>query len=63
MLVVRWEKTTRDATQDALRLLNGSGARIMGAIMTRINLRTAAMSVGRMSYAFSTYHGLYSGRT
>jgi Mrp family chromosome partitioning ATPase len=60
LLVVRWEKTTRDATRDAVRLLHGSRARIMGAVMTRINRRTAAMSAGRMSYAFSSYHGLYT---
>ena len=35
MLVVRWEKTTRSATQDAVRLLYASRARIMGAVMTK----------------------------
>jgi succinoglycan biosynthesis transport protein ExoP len=60
LLVVQWEKTKRGAIQDAMRLLNGSGARILGAVMTRIDRRTAAICGGRMSYAFSSYDGLYS---
>ncbi|HEY0181297.1 MAG TPA: polysaccharide biosynthesis tyrosine autokinase [Rhodopila sp.] len=63
LLVVRWEKTSRGAAQDAVRLLRGSRARIMGAVMTRIDRRTAAMSGGRISYAFSRYDGHYVART
>jgi polysaccharide biosynthesis transport protein len=62
LMVVRWEKTTRGATQDAVRLLHGSHAHIMGAVMTRINRRTAAISGGRMSYAFSRYDGYYTAQ-
>jgi capsular exopolysaccharide synthesis family protein len=63
LMVVRWEKTARSATQDAMRLLHGGRARIMGAVMTRIDRRTAAMSGGRMAYAFSRYDGYYTART
>ena len=63
LMVVQWEKTTRGATQDAVRLLNGSRAPIMGAVMTRINRRTASISGGRMSYAFTGYDGYYTVQT
>ena len=63
LMVVRWEKTTRGAALDAVRLLHGSRARIMGAVMTRIDQRTAAISGGRISYAFSHYSGYYGART
>jgi polysaccharide biosynthesis transport protein len=53
LMVVRWEKTPRPAVQDALRRLRGSRARIMGTVMTLVDLRTAAGAGGRMSYAFS----------
>lgn len=60
IMVVRWEKTKRGAVQDAVRLLHGSGTQILGAVMTRIDRRTAAISGGRMSYAFSRYDSLYA---
>jgi capsular exopolysaccharide synthesis family protein len=63
LLVVRWEKTKRGAIQDAVRLLNASGARIFGAVMTRIDRRTAAICGGRMSYAFSHYAGFHTSRS
>jgi capsular exopolysaccharide synthesis family protein len=63
LMVVRWEKTERNAAQDAVRLLHGSRARVLGAVMTRVNRRTAAMSEGRMSYAFRGYDGYYKART
>lgn len=59
MMVVRWEKTERVAVQDALRRLRESRATIMGAIMTRVDLRAAVGAGGRMSYAlgrYSAYH-------
>jgi hypothetical protein len=31
-------------------------------VMTNVNLRTAAISGGRISYAFSHYNGLSVGR-
>jgi polysaccharide biosynthesis transport protein len=60
--VVRWEKTSRTAASDAIRLLRESGARMMGVAMTQVNLRTAAISGGRMSYAFSHYDGYHAVR-
>jgi polysaccharide biosynthesis transport protein len=62
VMVVRWEKTPRTAARDALRLLHESRARMMGAIMTRVDRRTAAISGGRLSFAFSRYDGYYSTR-
>lgn len=59
LMVVRWENTTREAAQEAVRLLHGSRTRIIGAVMTRIDRRTASMSGGRMSYAFSSYDRYY----
>ena len=50
--VVRWEATARAAVWDALRRLQASRARILGAVMTRVDPRTAAMMGGRMSYTF-----------
>ncbi len=57
LAVVRWEKTPRVAASDAIRVLRESGARIMGVAMTQVDLRTAAISGGRMSYAFGHYDG------
>lgn len=62
LMVVRWEKTPRQASQEAVRLLGGSGAKLLGAVMTRIDHRTASMMGGRMSYAFSRLAGMYIAR-
>ena len=55
LMVVRWEKTSRAAAQDAVRLLQESRARIMGTVMTRVDMHTASLSGSRMSYAFDRY--------
>ncbi len=55
LMVVRWEKTSRAAAQDAVRLLRDSQAQIMGTVMTRVDMRAASLSSGRMSYAFDRY--------
>jgi polysaccharide biosynthesis transport protein len=60
LAVVRWESTSRSAVSDAVRLLRGSGAQIMGVVMTQVDLRTAAISGGRMSYAFRHYDGYHA---
>jgi polysaccharide biosynthesis transport protein len=62
LMVVRWEKTPRTAARDALRLLLESRARMMGAIMTRVDRRTAAISGGRLSFAFNRYGGYHTTR-
>ena len=62
VMVVRWEKTERGAVQDALRRLRDSQARVMGAVMTRVNLRAAAGAGGRMSYAFGRYSAYHHAR-
>ena len=63
LMVVRWEETSRTATRDAVRLLHDSRARVLGAIMTRVDMRAASISAGRMSYAFSHYDGYHTART
>jgi succinoglycan biosynthesis transport protein ExoP len=62
LMVVRWEKTPRTAARDALRLLHESRAQVMGAVMTRVDRRTAAISGGRLSFAFSHYDGYHTSR-
>ncbi len=62
LMVVRWEKTARAAALDAVRLLQDSQAQILGAVMTRVDMRAAALSGGRMSYAFSRYDGYQASR-
>jgi capsular exopolysaccharide synthesis family protein len=59
LMIVRWEKTARAATQDAVRLLRESRAHIMGVVMTRVDMRKAAMLGGRMLYTFGQYKGYY----
>jgi polysaccharide biosynthesis transport protein len=60
--VIRWEKTPRMAAADAIRLLQQSGAQILGVAMTQVDMHTAAISGGRMSYAFSHYDGYHAAR-
>ena len=62
LMVVRWEATSRSATHDAVQLLHDSRANLMGAVMTRVNMRAASLSGGRMSYAFSHYDGYHGAR-
>jgi capsular exopolysaccharide synthesis family protein len=62
LAVVQWEKTPRDAVMNSIRLLSGSGAAIMGVIMTRVDLRKASLGGGRMSYAFRHYDGYNAAR-
>jgi Mrp family chromosome partitioning ATPase len=59
LMVVRWEKTDRGAVEDAVRLLRNSRARIMGAIMTQVDPRKAAMAGGRMQHAFGHYESYH----
>ena len=47
LLVVRWEKTSRVAVQDAVGLLRRSRAVIMASVLTRADIRRAAQSGGR----------------
>ena len=62
LAVVQWEKTPRDAVTNSIRLLRGSGTTIMGVVMTRIDLRKATITGGRLSYAFRRYDGYNTAR-
>jgi capsular exopolysaccharide synthesis family protein len=62
LAVVHWEKTPRDALMNSIRLLRGSGASVMGVVMTRVDLRKASLGGGRMSYAFRHYDGYHAAR-
>ena len=57
LTVVHWEKTPRDAVTNAINLLRGSGVLLMGAVMTRVDIKKAAIFGGRMSYALRQYDG------
>jgi capsular exopolysaccharide synthesis family protein len=63
LMIVRWEKTARTATQDAVRLLRESRVHIMGVVMTRVDMRKAAMLGGRLFYGFGQYEGYHFART
>jgi capsular exopolysaccharide synthesis family protein len=65
LMVVRWERTACIAAQDAVRLLRESRANIIGAVMTRVDARTAAKAGGRIALAFNgyaSYHAVRVGR-
>ena len=47
LIAVRWEKTPRGVVEDAMRLLRSSHARLIGSVMTYVDLRRAAQSAGR----------------
>jgi succinoglycan biosynthesis transport protein ExoP len=60
LAVVQWEKTPRDAVTNTIRLLRNSGTPIMGVVMTRVDLKKASLSGGRMAYAFAHYDGYHT---
>ena len=60
LMVVRWDSTARSAVQDALRQLHECRARVMGVVMTQVDMRRAARSEGRMAYAFSFNNTYYA---
>jgi polysaccharide biosynthesis transport protein len=63
IMVVRWEKTPRTVVQDATRLLRHSGAHLLGAVLTRVDLRTAAQMGGRPGKAYDYYSSYNSFRS
>ena len=52
VLVVRWEQTARETVVDALRLLQESGARMLGAAMTRVDRRMVSRTSGLDRYGY-----------
>jgi len=58
LLVVRWEKASRAAVQDAVDLLRRSRAALMAAVLTRADVRRAAQSGGRPAKLYD-YGGDY----
>lgn len=60
LLTVRWERTPRAAARDALRLLNGSGAKVLGAVLTQVQLRHFARQANDgLAYLFRDHRGHY----
>ncbi|MBR0679050.1 polysaccharide biosynthesis tyrosine autokinase [Roseomonas eburnea] len=60
ILAVRWERTPRAAARDALRLLRGSGAHVIGAVMTQVKMRHfARQSNDGLGYLFRHHQGYY----
>jgi Mrp family chromosome partitioning ATPase len=61
LLAVQWEKTPRPVARSALRLLQGSGARVMGVVLTQVNMRSYASGApGVSAYLHRKFHGYYS---
>jgi capsular exopolysaccharide synthesis family protein len=53
LLVVRWETTPRAAVSKCLALLQGSGAQVLGAIMTQVHPRRFSHSSGgELAYVY-----------
>lgn len=62
LLAVRWEKTSRAAVRDALSLLHGSGAQLLGAVMTQVQLKRFARSrAGGLAHVYRSAKGYYQG--
>jgi capsular exopolysaccharide synthesis family protein len=60
VLAVRWEHTPRAAARDALRLLHGSGAKVLGAVMTQVQMRHFARHANDgLAYLFRDHRGHY----
>jgi Mrp family chromosome partitioning ATPase len=63
LMLVRWEKTARVAVRDAARLLRNSRARMMGTVMTIVDMRTASIVGGRMLHSLDYYNGYHAERS
>ncbi|WP_137127540.1 polysaccharide biosynthesis tyrosine autokinase [Roseomonas sp. HF4] len=64
VLAVRWEHTPRAAARDALRLLQGSGAQVLGAVMTQVKLRHFARQADHgLAHLFRHHRGYYGHPT
>jgi capsular exopolysaccharide synthesis family protein len=60
ILAVRWERTPRAAARDALRLLHGSDAKVLGAVMTQVKLRHFARQANDgLAYLYRDHRGVY----
>jgi Mrp family chromosome partitioning ATPase len=60
VFAVRWERTPRAAARDALRLLDASGARVVGAVMTQVKLRHFARQASDgLAYLYRDHGGYY----
>jgi polysaccharide biosynthesis transport protein len=60
LFAVRWESTPRAAARDALRLLNGSGASVLGAVLTQVKLRHFARQANDgLAYLFRDHRAHY----
>ncbi len=44
IMAVRWERTPRAVVKKAMRLLHGSGAQILGVLLTQVDLRSYGLS-------------------
>lgn len=60
VFAVRWEKTPRAAARDALRLLHGSGAKVLSAVLTQVQMRHFARQANDgLAYLFRDHRRLY----
>ena len=61
LFAVQWEKTPRPAARSALRLLQGSGARVIGVVLTQVNMRSYVSGApGVTAYVHRKFDGYYS---
>jgi succinoglycan biosynthesis transport protein ExoP len=64
MLAVRWEHTPRAAARDALRLLQSSGAQVIGTVMTQVKLpHFARQADDGLAHLFRHHRGYYGHPT
>ncbi len=62
VFAVRWEKTPRKAAESALRALRDGGARVVGAVLTMVNIRRHSMYRYEDSGYFAAGHYKYRTR-
>ncbi len=60
LLVVQWEKTTRDTLEDAVKLLSTTNCTLAGAVITQVNVeRHARYGYGGVDKYYSKYKSYY----
>jgi Mrp family chromosome partitioning ATPase len=62
VVLVRWRKTPRKATEAALRMLQSVHAHIAGAALTQVNVKAQAQQgYGDPGYYYRSYQKYYGG--
>ena len=62
LFAVRWEHTPRAAARDALRLLEASGANVIGTVLTQVDIRHfARQAKDGLAFLYRDHRGYYGG--